>query len=79
MAKDEDFKLLKIKTCTLRVNMHYDGCKHKVKKVLQRIEGKQYITEDVKLVPWASIQTYNINLFMHMEDCQRFVCLWLRV
>lgn len=39
MTKDEDFKLLKIQTCVLRVNIHCDGCKQKVKKLLQRIEG----------------------------------------
>ncbi|CAA7059409.1 unnamed protein product [Microthlaspi erraticum] len=39
MAKDEDFKLLKIQTYTLRVNIHCEGCNQKVKKLLQRIEG----------------------------------------
>uniref|UniRef100_A0A453DSG7 HMA domain-containing protein n=1 Tax=Aegilops tauschii subsp. strangulata TaxID=200361 RepID=A0A453DSG7_AEGTS len=39
MTKDEDFKLVKIQTHVLRVNIHCDGCKHKVKKLLQRIEG----------------------------------------
>ncbi|KAL3501856.1 hypothetical protein ACH5RR_036305 [Cinchona calisaya] len=39
MTKDEDFKLLKIQTCVLRVNIHCDGCKQKVKKLLHRIEG----------------------------------------
>lgn len=39
MTKDQDFKLLKIQTCFLRVNIHCDGCKQKVKKLLQRIEG----------------------------------------
>ncbi|MBA0557619.1 hypothetical protein Golob_014675, partial [Gossypium lobatum] len=26
-------------TCVLKVNIHCDGCKHKVKKILQKIEG----------------------------------------
>ncbi|XP_054810008.1 heavy metal-associated isoprenylated plant protein 37-like [Prosopis cineraria] len=39
MTKGEDFKLLKIQTCVLKVNIHCDGCKRKVKKLLQRIEG----------------------------------------
>ncbi|GAB2226650.1 hypothetical protein Droror1_Dr00022466 [Drosera rotundifolia] len=39
MTKDEDFKLLKIQTCVLRVNIDCDGCKLKVKKLLQKIEG----------------------------------------
>ncbi|XP_076936834.1 uncharacterized protein LOC143604150 [Bidens hawaiensis] len=49
MAKDEDFKLLKIQTCTLRVNLHCDGCKHKVKKILQRIEGVYHVNIDAEL------------------------------
>ncbi|KAK9074532.1 hypothetical protein SSX86_007130 [Deinandra increscens subsp. villosa] len=48
MAKDEDFKLLKIQTCTLRVNLHCDGCKHKVKKILQRIEGVYQVSIDAE-------------------------------
>ncbi|KAF5757467.1 putative heavy metal-associated domain, HMA, heavy metal-associated domain superfamily [Helianthus annuus] len=48
MAKDEDFKLLKIQTCTLRVNLHCDGCKHQVKKVLQRIEGVYQVSIDAE-------------------------------
>lgn len=39
MTKEEDFKLLKFQTCDLRVNIHCDGCRQKVKKLLQRIEG----------------------------------------
>ncbi|CAH9087175.1 unnamed protein product [Cuscuta europaea] len=36
MSKHE---ILKAPTCTLRVNIHCDGCKHKVKKILQKVEG----------------------------------------
>lgn len=36
MSKDE---FLKIQTCVLKVNIHCDGCKDKVKKILQKIEG----------------------------------------
>ncbi|KAL7090896.1 hypothetical protein ACP275_12G070800 [Erythranthe tilingii] len=46
MTKDEDFKLLKIQTCVLRVNIHCDGCYHKVKKLLQRIEGVYQVKID---------------------------------
>ncbi|GFQ07386.1 copper transport protein atx1 [Phtheirospermum japonicum] len=46
MTKDEDFKLLKIQTCDLRVNVHCDGCKQKVKKLLQRIEGVYQVNID---------------------------------
>ncbi|KAL5553385.1 hypothetical protein UlMin_040786 [Ulmus minor] len=46
MTKEEDFKLLKIQTCVLRVNIHCDGCKQKVKKLLQRIEGVFQVSID---------------------------------
>ncbi|KAM7463468.1 hypothetical protein LguiA_031589 [Lonicera macranthoides] len=49
MTKDEDFKLLKIQTCILRVNIHCDGCKQKVKKLLQRIEGVYQVIIDAEL------------------------------
>ncbi|CAI9096719.1 OLC1v1032924C1 [Oldenlandia corymbosa var. corymbosa] len=48
MAKDEDFKLLKIQTCVLRVNIDCDGCKQKVKKLLQRIEGVYQVNIDAE-------------------------------
>ncbi|MED6222025.1 hypothetical protein PIB30_060543 [Stylosanthes scabra] len=46
MTKEEDFKLLKIQTCVLKVNIHCDGCKQKVKKLLQRIEGVYQVQID---------------------------------
>ncbi|KAB1205669.1 Copper transport protein ATX1 [Morella rubra] len=46
MTKEEDFKLLKIQTCVLKVNVHCDGCKQKVKKLLQRIEGVYQVNID---------------------------------
>ncbi|KAG8366709.1 hypothetical protein BUALT_Bualt17G0107600 [Buddleja alternifolia] len=46
MTKDEDFKLLKIQSCVLRVNIHCDGCKQKVKKTLQRTEGVYQVKID---------------------------------
>ncbi|KAB2619993.1 hypothetical protein D8674_036953 [Pyrus ussuriensis x Pyrus communis] len=46
MTKDDDFKLLKIQTCILKVNIHCDGCKQKVKKLLQRIEGVYQVKID---------------------------------
>ncbi|RVX12491.1 Heavy metal-associated isoprenylated plant protein 37 [Vitis vinifera] len=48
MTKDEDFKLLKIQTCVLKVNIHCDGCKQKVKKLLQRIEGVYTVNIDAE-------------------------------
>ncbi|CAN8269928.1 unnamed protein product [Cochlearia groenlandica] len=36
MSKEE---MMKIQTCVLKVNIHCDGCKQKVKKILQKIEG----------------------------------------
>ncbi|KAM0880112.1 hypothetical protein ACQ4PT_033754 [Festuca glaucescens] len=47
MTKDEDFKLVKIQTHVLRVNIHCDGCRHKVKKMLQKIEGVYSVAIDV--------------------------------
>lgn len=47
MTKDEDFKLVKIQTHVLRVNIHCDGCRHKVKKLLQKIEGVYSVAIDV--------------------------------
>lgn len=48
MTKDEDFKLLKIQTCVLKVNIHCDGCKQKVKKLLQRTEGVYTVNIDAE-------------------------------
>ncbi|KAL4361282.1 hypothetical protein GQ457_04G009030 [Hibiscus cannabinus] len=48
MTKEEDFKLLKIQTCVLKVNIHCDGCKQKVKKLLQRIEGVYQVSIDAE-------------------------------
>ncbi|XP_057765889.1 heavy metal-associated isoprenylated plant protein 37-like [Salvia miltiorrhiza] len=48
MTKDEDFKLLKIQTCVLRVNIHCEGCEQKVKKILQRIEGVYQVKIDAE-------------------------------
>ncbi|CAL0334619.1 unnamed protein product [Lupinus luteus] len=36
MSKEE---FLKIKKCTLKVNIHCEGCKQKVKKILHKIDG----------------------------------------
>ncbi|MFS7942800.1 hypothetical protein Hanom_Chr06g00492781 [Helianthus anomalus] len=30
------------KTCSLKVNFHSDGCKRKVKKILQKVEGNVF-------------------------------------
>ncbi|XP_051144423.1 heavy metal-associated isoprenylated plant protein 37-like [Andrographis paniculata] len=48
MTKDEDYKLLKIQTCVLRVNIHCEGCKQKVKKLLHRTEGVYQVNIDVE-------------------------------
>ncbi|KAH6802177.1 Heavy metal transport/detoxification superfamily protein [Perilla frutescens var. frutescens] len=48
MTRDEDFKLFKVQTCFLRVNIHCDGCKKKVKKILQRIEGVYQVMVDAE-------------------------------
>ncbi|XP_010278312.1 PREDICTED: protein qua-1-like [Nelumbo nucifera] len=43
MSKEE---FLKIQTCVLKVNIHCDGCKRKVKKLLQKIDGVYTTTID---------------------------------
>ncbi|XP_022152323.1 heavy metal-associated isoprenylated plant protein 37 [Momordica charantia] len=48
MTKEEDFKLLPFQTCVLRVNVHCDGCRQKVKKLLQRIEGVYQVVIDAE-------------------------------
>ncbi|PKA54128.1 Heavy metal-associated isoprenylated plant protein 26 [Apostasia shenzhenica] len=48
MPKEEDYKLLKIQTIVLKVNIHCDGCKDKVKKLLQKIEGVYSVVIDVE-------------------------------
>ncbi|EHA8590086.1 heavy metal-associated isoprenylated plant protein 37 [Cocos nucifera] len=48
MTKHEDFKLLKIQTFILKVNIHCDGCKQEVKKLLQRIEGVYTVSIDAE-------------------------------
>ncbi|KAG8382792.1 hypothetical protein BUALT_Bualt05G0114100 [Buddleja alternifolia] len=63
MTKDEDFKLLKIQTCVLRVNIHCDGCKQKVKKLLQRIEGVYQVNieaEQQKVTISGSVDSANL-------------------
>ncbi|XP_073009830.1 uncharacterized protein [Typha latifolia] len=39
MSKEEATKFLKIKTFVLKVHIHCDGCKKKVKKLLHKIDG----------------------------------------
>ncbi|KAL6955516.1 hypothetical protein U1Q18_048901, partial [Sarracenia purpurea var. burkii] len=46
MTKNEDFMLFKIQTYVLKVNIHCDGCKQRVKKLLQRIEGVYKVSID---------------------------------
>ncbi|XP_008792824.2 heavy metal-associated isoprenylated plant protein 37-like [Phoenix dactylifera] len=48
MTKHEDFKLLKIQSVILKVNIHCDGCKQEVKKLLQRIEGVYTVSVDAE-------------------------------
>ncbi|KAI7740739.1 hypothetical protein M8C21_033920 [Ambrosia artemisiifolia] len=43
MSKEE---FVKIQTCSLKVNIHCDGCKRKVKKILQKVEGVYTINID---------------------------------
>ncbi|KAI9084826.1 hypothetical protein K1719_033232 [Acacia pycnantha] len=40
--------LLKLQTCVLKVNIHCDGCEHKVKKLLQKIDGVYSVNIDAE-------------------------------
>ncbi|MFS7973506.1 putative heavy metal-associated domain, HMA, heavy metal-associated domain superfamily [Helianthus anomalus] len=44
----EHFQIVKIKELALKVNIHCDGCKHKVKKILRKIEGVYYVVVDAE-------------------------------
>ncbi|RWW06388.1 hypothetical protein GW17_00030288 [Ensete ventricosum] len=48
MGMGEDLELLKIQTHILKVNIHCDGCKLKVKKLLHRTEGVFSVSIDVE-------------------------------
>lgn len=48
LTKVEDLNFLKIKTCVLKVNIHCEGCKKKVKKLLQKIDGVYTIAIDAE-------------------------------
>ncbi|KAK1256545.1 hypothetical protein QJS04_geneDACA024814 [Acorus gramineus] len=48
MSKEEDINFLKIQTCVLKVNIHCDGCKQKVKKILHKIDGVYKTTIDAE-------------------------------
>ncbi|KAL8528006.1 hypothetical protein ACS0TY_005716 [Phlomoides rotata] len=38
--------MLKIQTCALKVNIHCEGCAHKIKKTLQKVEGVYKVIMD---------------------------------
>ncbi|TMW93941.1 hypothetical protein EJD97_010962 [Solanum chilense] len=77
MTKDEDFKLLKIQTCELRVNIHCDGCKQKVKKLLQRIEGVYQVNIDFehqKVTVYGSVDSD--TLIRRLVKARKHAELW---
>ncbi|XP_059670742.1 heavy metal-associated isoprenylated plant protein 37-like [Cornus florida] len=43
-----DFNLLNIETCVLKVQIHCHGCRQKVKKLLKRIEGVYIVDVDAE-------------------------------
>lgn len=47
-TKAEDLNFLKIQTCVLKVSIHCEGCKKKVKKLLQKIDGVYTIAIDAE-------------------------------
>ncbi|XP_078435726.1 uncharacterized protein LOC144706605 [Wolffia australiana] len=48
MNGHQNFKLLKAQTCELKVNIHCQGCKSKVKKLLQSIDGVYTVAIDAE-------------------------------
>lgn len=48
MGKEEQFEVLKLKTHLLKVNIHCDGCKLRVKRLLHRIQGVLSVEVDVE-------------------------------
>ncbi|XP_051126842.1 heavy metal-associated isoprenylated plant protein 4-like [Andrographis paniculata] len=38
-GEEKSFELVKLKTCALKVHIHCEGCKNKVKKLLRKIHG----------------------------------------
>ncbi|KAG0476837.1 hypothetical protein HPP92_013678 [Vanilla planifolia] len=48
MSKQDDTKLRNLQTCVLKVNIHCDGCKLKVKKLLQKVDGVFHISIDAE-------------------------------
>ncbi|KAL2324207.1 hypothetical protein Fmac_023265 [Flemingia macrophylla] len=77
MTKEEDFKLLKIQTCVLKVNIHCDGCKQKVKKLLQRIEGVYQVqidAEQQKVTVLGSVDS--ATLIKKLERARKYAEPW---
>ncbi|CAL9152639.1 unnamed protein product [Musa hybrid cultivar] len=48
MSKKEDIEFLKIQTCILKVSIHCNGCKKKVKNLLQKVDGVYTTSIDVE-------------------------------
>ncbi|KAJ3694399.1 hypothetical protein LUZ60_009879 [Juncus effusus] len=77
MAKDEDFKLLKIQTHVLRVNIHCDGCRDKVKKLLTKIEGVFSVNIDVDLQKVTVVGNIDADtLIRKLNRAGKYAELW---
>ncbi|KAK9091709.1 hypothetical protein Sjap_024886 [Stephania japonica] len=77
MTKDEDFKLLKIQSCDLKVNIHCDGCKQDVKKLLQRIEGVYTVNIDADQQKVSVSGSVDANtLIKKLEKSGKYAVLW---
>ncbi|XP_054776040.1 heavy metal-associated isoprenylated plant protein 37-like [Prosopis cineraria] len=77
MTKEDDFKLLKIQTCVLKVNIHCDGCKQKVKKLLQKIEGVYQVQVDAeqqKVTVSGSVDS--ATLIKKLARARKYAELW---
>ncbi|GAA0152732.1 hypothetical protein LIER_11139 [Lithospermum erythrorhizon] len=70
--------MLKIQNNVLRVNIHCDGCKHKVKKTLQKIEGVYKVSIDVdqgKVTVTGNVDS--ATLIRKLEKSGKHAELWV--
>lgn len=55
-----------LQTCVLKVNIHCDGCKQKVKKLLQRIEGAPFFVFRFSFFVFFNLLNY---LICYVSSC----------
>lgn len=61
--QDHNLNFLKIQNCVLKVNVHCEGCKKKVQKILQKIDGVYTVSVDAehgKVTVSSSVDPYTL-------------------